>query len=153
MSLQNARFETVLENHTDSGDWAKVWPDERFAVRIPPKDCNRRYTTLELVGASKAGPPLHIHHNEDEHFIILEGSVHFQRGDETFDANAGETVTIPRGVVHTWTIRSEHPARMLITFAPAGFEEAFRALVGAPISEAEAILNRYGCTVEGGKLV
>jgi mannose-6-phosphate isomerase-like protein (cupin superfamily) len=152
MSPQNAISEDALEAHGESGAWAKVWPDERYVVRIGPAISGQRYVTLELVGITDAGPPLHIHHNEGEHFIILEGIVGFQRGGETFEARAGQTVTVSKGVVHTWVVRSREPARMLITFAPSGFEEAFRALVGAPASEAEAILKRYGFTVEGDKL-
>jgi mannose-6-phosphate isomerase-like protein (cupin superfamily) len=152
MADSDVQLKKVMDEHSDIGEWLKVWPDERFAIRIPSATSQRRYVTLESVAVADAGPPLHIHHNEDEHFIILEGSMRFQRGDETFIGHAGETITVPRGVLHTWRVCSDIPARMLVTFSPGGFERAFEALVGAPPSEAEAILNRFGCTIEGGRI-
>ncbi|WP_436120239.1 cupin domain-containing protein [Phyllobacterium sp. LjRoot231] len=118
-------------------------------MRILSSDVNERYTSVEIV-AQGSGPPLHIHHNEDEHFIVLEGTVRFARGAELFDASAGETVTIPRGVKHARAVRSGMPAACCLRFAPGGFKEAFRALAVASLSEAESILARYGCTIEGG---
>lgn len=151
MQSEKETTETVLDDHNDSGQWLKWMPNERFAIRIASSDTNGRYTSLEVV-AQGSGPPLHIHHNEDEHFIILEGSVCFICGVHQFEASAGESVTIPKGVKHTWRISSSKPARMLLTFAPGGFEKAFTAVVDVPESDLEATLANYGCTIEGPPL-
>ncbi len=132
------------------GEWLQVAPGERFAVRISSEETNGRYTTLEVVAGPGSGPPLHIHHNEDEHFVVLEGTICFVRDDRTFNVTAGTTVTVPKGVRHTWTNPSESDdVRMLIAFAPGGFERCFQELVGAVPSEFEAIVNAHGCSVVG----
>lgn len=75
-------------------------------------------------------PPLHVHHTGDETFIVQEGHVRFQIGDRTVDATPGMVVFAPRGVPHTFRIKSSH-AKMLTLATPAGFEEWFQVL-GTP---------------------
>lgn len=131
------------------GEWLEVAPGERFALRISSEETNGRYTALEVVAGPGCGPPLHIHHNEDEHFVVLEGTVCFVCDDRTFNVTAGGTVTVPRGVQHTWTNLFESDVRMLIAFAPGGFEHCFLELVGATPSEFETIVNAHGCSIVG----
>jgi mannose-6-phosphate isomerase-like protein (cupin superfamily) len=51
---------------------------------------------LELVADPQNGAPMHVHKNEDEHFVLLEGTLHIANGDKTFDAPAGTAVTSER---------------------------------------------------------
>jgi mannose-6-phosphate isomerase-like protein (cupin superfamily) len=55
---------------------------------------------LEMVADPWNRIPMHIHKNEDEHFIVLEGTLHIANGDKTLDVPAGATVTVNRGVRH-----------------------------------------------------
>ena len=66
---------------------------------------------LEFVVDPRNGVHKHIHKNEDEHFIILEGSLHLAVGDKVLDVRAGGSVTVTRayrtpGVICR-TLRSE----------------------------------------------
>jgi hypothetical protein len=65
---------------------------------------------------------LHVHHNEDETFYILDGYVTVQIGDDRFDLTAGDYAFAPRNVPHAYAIRPER-ARMLVTLCPGGLEE------------------------------
>jgi mannose-6-phosphate isomerase-like protein (cupin superfamily) len=73
------------------------------------------------------GPYLHTH-DFDEAFYVQEGELTFQLGDEQLTAGAGELAFAPRGVPHTYTNRSDEPARFLIVCTPAGFERYFARL-------------------------
>jgi mannose-6-phosphate isomerase-like protein (cupin superfamily) len=53
------------------------------------------------------GPPLHVHHGEDEVMIVLDGEVAFRSGDDEQVATAGATVYLPHGVPHTFQVLSE----------------------------------------------
>jgi mannose-6-phosphate isomerase-like protein (cupin superfamily) len=70
--------------------------------------------------------PLHVHHDEDEVFHILEGRMRFVLGGRTFDAGAGETVLAPKGVPHTFRIVSPAGARVLVITRGDGFENLVR---------------------------
>jgi quercetin dioxygenase-like cupin family protein len=66
-----------------------------------------------------AATPVHIHHDADETFYVLEGEVTIVVGDERIEARAGDFVLGPRGVPHAFLITSER-AELLVTFGPAG---------------------------------
>ena len=49
----------------------------------------------------QAGPPMHIHHLQDEIFVVETGKMAYQLGDhQTRYAFAGDTVHIPAGIPH-----------------------------------------------------
>ncbi len=118
MTLLNRVPAPEPEDIAAGGEWLEWMPGERFALRVPSGATQGRYTMLEVTAVTRCGPPLHIHRHEDEHFIILEGTVRFVRGDRVFDASAGTTVTVPKGVRHTWSAISDGAIRMLLVFTP-----------------------------------
>jgi mannose-6-phosphate isomerase-like protein (cupin superfamily) len=71
-----------------------------------------------------AGPPLH-HHDFDEAFYVLDGTLTFQVGEELVSVAAGGVAFAPRGVPHTLGERHGAPARYLLACTPAGFERYF----------------------------
>ncbi|UTI65888.1 quercetin 2,3-dioxygenase [Paraconexibacter antarcticus] len=81
------------------------------------------------------GSPLHIHHNEDEWFYVLEGELTIWVAGETIVAPAGAFVFGPRDVPHTFVVSSDE-ARFLLVTQAAGFEGVIRAL-GEPAPVAE----------------
>ena len=59
---------------------------------------------IEFLWPHGGGSPLHVHHNEDEWFYVIEGEVTFWVGGETIVAPAGSFVYGPRDVPHTFVI-------------------------------------------------
>ena len=82
-----------------------------------------------------SGSPLHVHHNEDEWFYVIEGELTFWVGGRVITAPAGSFVFGPRDIPHTFTVSSEQ-ARFLLVVEPAGFEDFVRAL-SEPAAELE----------------
>jgi len=54
--------------------------------------------------------PLHLHHNDDEGWYVLEGTLHIRRGDEVVATGAGSAVLVPRGTPHTYWNPAPEPA-------------------------------------------
>jgi quercetin dioxygenase-like cupin family protein len=73
------------------------------------------------------GSPLHVHHNEDEWFYVIEGELTFWVGGQVTTASAGSFVYGPREVPHTFIVSSAE-ARFLLVTEPAGLENFIRAL-------------------------
>jgi quercetin dioxygenase-like cupin family protein len=73
------------------------------------------------------GSPLHVHHNEDEWFYVIDGELTFWVGGQVTTAPAGSFVYGPRGVPHTFIVSSAE-ARFLLVTEPAGLENFIRAL-------------------------
>jgi mannose-6-phosphate isomerase-like protein (cupin superfamily) len=68
------------------------------------------------------GPGAH-HHEEDDVFYVLEGTMSFFLGDRWIDAEKGSFVLIPGGVSHDFENRSAARAGALNFSAPGDFEE------------------------------
>jgi quercetin dioxygenase-like cupin family protein len=72
------------------------------------------------------GPPPHRHRNEDEMFLVVEGSIRFlANGEWTEPLAPGSIVYTPRGAVHTFQNVGNTPCRQLIIVTPSAFEQFF----------------------------
>jgi len=67
--------------------------------------------------------PMHIHHNDDESVYVLDGALTFYVGDESFDAEAGSFVLLPKGVAHGFRVKTgAGKAQITLLFSPGGTE-------------------------------
>lgn len=73
-------------------------------------------------------PPLHIHHTEDQVFIVLEGAIRFFVGDTSRLALPFEEILGPKGVLHTHQVESPEGARWVTVNAHRDFERFVRAI-------------------------
>jgi len=80
---------------------------------------------MEETNRTKGGPPLHLHHAEDELFYVLEGEYIVQVGEQRSRLKTGDCVLGPRGIPHAFARVGESTGRLLISYAPAGKMEAF----------------------------
>jgi quercetin dioxygenase-like cupin family protein len=73
--------------------------------------------TLVVQEWSGSGPGyLHVHHEDDEAWHVLEGALHFRFADRDVEAPAGTTVFVPAGVPHSYEASDD--ARYLIILTP-----------------------------------
>jgi mannose-6-phosphate isomerase-like protein (cupin superfamily) len=89
------------------------------------------FAMLEALVPAQTGPPPHIHHAEDETFILLEGVLDFHVADDLHRAEADTVIFVPRGTRHHFTNVGGGLARMLFMYSPAGMEAMFSE-IGAP---------------------
>jgi mannose-6-phosphate isomerase-like protein (cupin superfamily) len=110
------------------------WKSGRAIIKAGPDETGNAFSQLVMDEPRGSGTPVHVHHNEDETFYILEGQV-TMFGDEQIDLQAGDFFFVPRGVRHAYLVRSER-ARMLVTISPSGTEQLFVSL-GVPVTGPE----------------
>lgn len=123
-------------------------------LRATADSTSGAYGMIEQVGAPGIGSPYHVHHNEDESFYVIEGSVRFVSGDQSWIGGPGSLVFLPRDVPHGFEVYGETEARFLLWTNPGGFEafvQEFWEDAPAPpdmekIMEAAA---RYGLEILG----
>jgi mannose-6-phosphate isomerase-like protein (cupin superfamily) len=125
--------------------------------KVSAKDTNGGMCIFEEGRVGKGGPPLHLHHDQEEWFYIMEGEYLFQVGDEKFRLKAGECVLAPRQVPHTFAHLGDGVGKMMIVFQPAGDMEAFfrefARLPGTPSpQEAQALFRAHGMEIAGPRL-
>ncbi|NUM55491.1 MAG: cupin domain-containing protein [Candidatus Hydrogenedentes bacterium] len=76
----------------------------------------------------RMGPPLHVHHKEDETFYVIEGDYRARVGGEELALKQGQIAFIPRGVPHTYGNAGTTPGKLLVITTPGGFEHFFRGI-------------------------
>jgi mannose-6-phosphate isomerase-like protein (cupin superfamily) len=107
-----------------------------------------------------AGPALHVHAYEDELFVVLDGVMTVQVGDQLTDVGAGGLAWGARGVPHAFANRAAGPLRIMIQWIPGGAEGLFQELrdylqsaEGDPDQQVvTGIQARYGCTHVGPQI-
>ncbi len=109
-----------------------------FTVLAASEDTGGRFGLLEMVVPKGREPSRHLHRKDDEGFYVLEGSVTFYVGDETYEAGPGTFVFLPRGVPHSYVFETEE-VRMLGIVAPGGLEGHFRDPRFAEPAEAQTL--------------
>lgn len=88
-------------------------------------DTGGKYTMFRYVVSPGGGPPLHRHDDEDEWFLVLEGSGEFYGDGKWTTVPEGGSVFMPRGSVHSFRNPGNTPLVLLIHTSPSGFETFF----------------------------
>jgi quercetin dioxygenase-like cupin family protein len=92
---------------------------------------------VEFVAPRGFGPPLHVHDDEDEVIIVLEGEIAFRSGGSERIAGPGATAHLPHGVPHSFQVLSETARFTVVTasrVAPPVFADMVAAL-GTEVDE------------------
>jgi quercetin dioxygenase-like cupin family protein len=138
------------------------WKTGRVKIKLTGAQTGGAFSQVETVDPRGTATPLHVHHNEDEAFYVLEGAVSVFVDGERIELSQGAFALVPRGVPHSYLVTSD-VARMLVTFSPAGFDEAFVDLgvdaahgaeapadeVMPPLEAIVAAFAPYGCEILG----
>ena len=143
---------TLLDDsvqHDGNAEWLQTRPGERCLIRTSAADTNGAFSVVEIISQPGDGTPIHIHRNEDEHFIILEGTARFLYGDKTFDAAAGTSVSASRNIPHAWCNPFNSPFRMVVIASPGGCEEALRVIAKGGDTDLQALAERLRIEVVG----
>jgi quercetin dioxygenase-like cupin family protein len=106
---------------TEDGD-ARWFLGSLAVVKLTGEDTDRQFSLVELVGAKGEMPPLHVHHRDDETFLIVEGELSFYVDGRVLSGRPGSIVFAPRSIPHTFRVESE-TARWHVISSPPAFPE------------------------------
>lgn len=99
-----------------------------------------RFSLVETYApACHPGPPPHIHDDAEETFHVLGGALKVLVGDKTIIARAGDTLIVPRGVLHTFSNPFLTACSALVHLSPAGFEQFFAEIGVPPVSPTDLL--------------
>jgi quercetin dioxygenase-like cupin family protein len=107
------------------GEGERLWFLGTLAtIKISGEAVEQRYSLIEFLFPHLASPPLHTH-PQDESYVVLEGRLTVQAGEQRFELEAGAAAAVPMGVAHTFRVDSDG-ARVLVLSTPAGLERFVR---------------------------
>ena len=149
-----AAASTVLERnqakYVPAGTGPAYWgPGDQITFLITGEQTGGAFFMAEVSVPPGGGPPPHIHRREDETFYLQQGTLTIEAGGKTLIASPGDSVHLPRGVVHSFRNTGRVDAKFLMVVTPAGlekfFEEAFNPAVDrsqSPPQVSEALAAR-----------
>jgi quercetin dioxygenase-like cupin family protein len=106
---------------------------DRVVILLSGEDTQQQYAVMEATVPPGAGPPPHLHHKEDETFLVLSGEITFFLDGKPYPLKQGEFIFAPRGVPHYFKNTGSADAVLLETASPAGVERFFE-VAGHPLS-------------------
>ena len=87
-------------------------------------------SVVEFTGVRGFGPPLHNHVDEDELFIVLDGTLEFHSGEDRIIGDQGSMAFLPHNLPHTFQVLSE-TARFVNVTSSATTTPRFDQMVAA----------------------
>jgi quercetin dioxygenase-like cupin family protein len=98
---------------------------ERVTLKLTGEESDGGVAVVEIATPPQVGPPLHVHQREDETLYVLEGMYEIRVGGRMIPAPPGTFAFLPREIPHSYTNVGYRTGRLLVTIAPAGFEQFF----------------------------
>lgn len=89
--------------------------------------------------AGTPGPPVHVHPESDETFVVLDGTLLVHVEGRTHALTSGSALFVPRGAPHTFATPPGAAARFLALHTPGGFEQMHREVHAAEAAAGRAL--------------
>lgn len=137
------------ESANAENQWLETTPGERFKIQTSSLDTGGAYLVLEVEADPQMGVPLHAHFNEEEHFIVIEGTLQVAVGGEAQNFPAGSSITVGKGVPHAWCNLTDSIVRFMVIFTPGRIEGMFRAVAEKKVEDVESFAGLYGTRIIG----
>lgn len=106
---------------------------EKITIIVSGEQTNGEYSLTHVIEPPNAGPPLHIHSDDDESFYVLKGKVRFYIGDEIINASTGDYIFAPKGIPHRFLSGSKE-TELIVRSKPAKFDSLVKE-VGIAVSK------------------
>lgn len=135
-----------------------TWMGSSYRSLLASRETDGRMSITDSTTDPGIGPPRHIHHAEDEAFVVLTGEIEFWTPAGRLRRGPGGTAFIPRGTEHTFRVTSPVPSRHLVILTPGGFEGFFAEMarggyrIPGDMAEIAAVAARYALEFTGPPL-
>ncbi len=93
--------------------------------KLLAQETGGRFSVVEHPLEPRTLVPPHLHADEDEFSIVVEGKFGARIGDRIIEATPGCYILKPRGMPHTFWNPTDKQARLVEIISPAGFENFF----------------------------
>jgi len=118
---------TVL--NADDGLRLESGPGRDVVFKLTGDDTNGAFDYFTVEVAPKGGPPLHVHHNQEETIHVLKGRFRVRIGEELFELDEGGFAHLPSATPHAFLNLTDEPGELIVVFAPGGGTGSSRSSV------------------------
>jgi len=142
----------------DDGLRLQSGPGRDLIFKVTGEDTGGAFDYFIVEVAPLGGPPLHVHHAQEETIHALRGRFKVQIGDDTFAIEEGGFAYLPCGVPHTFLNVTEAPGEIVVVYTPGGGHRFYEELgpltrTGTPDrATVAALFAKYDMTLLGPPL-
>jgi len=104
-------------------------------IRVPPEAGRDGTCVMEHHAPMGDSPPLHVHHDQDEIFVLLAGTARVRLSGRDIEARAGDCLIVRKGEPHSYLATSADGLRFLTITRGDGFVGLVRELGRAADSD------------------
>ena len=133
-------------------------PGRDLVFKVTGEDTGGAFDYFTVEVAPKGGPPLHVHHRQEETIQVLKGRYKVRIGEEIFHLGEGGFAYLPSRVPHAFLNLTNEPGEIIVVYTPGGghkFYEEFGPIArsGPPDPKVLApLFEKYGMTLLGPPL-
>ena len=95
-------------------------PGRDLIFKVTGEDTGGALDYFIVQVAPHGGPPLHVHHFQEETIQVLKGRYKIRIGDEIFIVNEGGFAYLPSKVPHAFLNLTDEPGEVIVVYTPGG---------------------------------
>jgi len=132
-------------------------PGRDLIFKVTGEDTNGAFDYFIVEVAPHGGPPLHVHHIQEETLHVLKGRYKVRIGDEIFHLEEGGFAYMPSKAPHAFLNLTDDPGEVIVVYTPGGGHKFYEemgplARSGASHQEIAAVFTKHGMTLLGPPL-
>ena len=132
-------------------------PGRDLIFKVTGEDTNGAFDYFIVEVAPHGGPPLHVHHLQEETIQVLKGRFKIRIGDSIYYVNEGGFAYLPSKVPHAFLNLTDEGGEIIVVYTPGGGHKFYEELGpasrgGADRKTIAGIFEKYGMTLLGGPL-
>ena len=103
-------------------------PGRDLIFKVTGEDTGGAFDYFLVEVAPKGGPPLHVHHAQEETIHVLKGRFKVRIGAELFRLEEGGFAYLPSKVPHAFLNLTDEPAEIIVVYTPGGGHKFYEEL-------------------------
>ena len=151
---------TLRPKFLDANDGLRLQsgPGRDLVFKVTGDETGGAFDYFVVEVAPHGGPPLHVHHEQEETLHVLSGRFKVRVAEEEAVLEQGGFAFMPSGLPHAFLTLTDEPAEIVMVYTPGGGASFYAELGpltrnGTPDrAEVAACFERHGMTLLGPPL-
>ena len=133
-------------------------PGRDLIFKVTGEDTGGAFDYFIVEVAPRGGPPLHVHHNQEETIHVLKGRFKIRIGDEIVYCEEGGFAYLPSKIPHAFLNLTDEQGEIIVVYTPGGGHKFYEELGpltrnGSPDHKTVAqLFEKYNMTLLGPPL-